>query len=102
MNVTKVDIRHLINKPDLKAIVSIILDNDIVIHDVRIIEAHGRLFLLYPNNHYKERKRGAVYPINREAQQKIETAVINEYQAATLRLVEKRKWFRFSNHCVYI
>lgn len=90
MDVTEVSIKHIFDKPDLKAIVSIILDNDIVIHDVRIIETHGRLFLLYPNNHYKEKKRGAVYPINREAQQKIETAVIDKYQDAMQRISEKR------------
>lgn len=90
MNVTDVVVRQIVDNNGLQAIVSVTLDNEIVIHDVRIMEKENKLYLLYPNSRYKDKKRGLVYPINREARQKIEQAVLEEYNNAMHRLDEKR------------
>jgi stage V sporulation protein G len=74
----------------LKAIVSVTLDNEIVIHDVRIMSRDNTLYLLYPNNRHKDRQRGMVYPITRNAKEKLERAVLTEYTAAIQRLDKKR------------
>lgn len=80
MNITDIKIRRLLNEGRLRAIVSMTLDSEIAIHDIKIIEGQERLFVAMPSR--KEENgtfRDIAHPISLEARAKIETTILNAY-----------------------
>ncbi len=79
MNITDVKIRRLYNEGNLRAKVSITIDNALAVHDIKVLEGE-RLFIAMPS-----RKAGVdtyadiVHPINSEVRKLIETAIIEQY-----------------------
>ena len=49
MQVTDVKIRKITNEGKMKAIVSITLDNEFVVHDIKVIEGENGLFIAMPS-----------------------------------------------------
>ena len=69
----------------MKGLASIILNNQIIVHGLRIMEDETGLFVLYPNNpSYKvEELRSVVCPITPQLREHIENCVLEKYQDAT-------------------
>lgn len=83
MTITDVKIRSLHTKGRMRALVSITIDNELAIHDIKVIESLGRLFIAMPSRKSDdEAYRDIVHPINREAREKVEDAVLAAYQEA--------------------
>ncbi len=64
----------------MRAIVSIILNEQFVVHDIRIIEGNNGLFVAMPskrtpNGEFKD----IAHPINSETRQKIQMAILETY-----------------------
>ena len=81
MEITEIKI-YPINQEQLKAYVTITLDNCFVIRDLKIIQGDRRLFVAMPNK--KDKKgifRDIVHPINADTRNMIEQAVLNRYYA---------------------
>ena len=81
MNITDIRIRHFYADERLKALVSITLDNDFAVHDIKIIQGANRLFVAMPSR--KDDKgnfRDIVHPITAEARQTLESAILNAYK----------------------
>ena len=81
MKITSVNI-HRIDKENnrMKAIVSIVLDDCFVIHDIRIIQGDKNLFVAMPSRktatgEYKD----VAHPINPETRTLFEKTIIDEY-----------------------
>ena len=56
------------------------LDGQLKINGIRIIEGNERIFAAMPNRKVSNEKYiDYVYPINKEIRQKIETAILEEY-----------------------
>ncbi len=56
------------------------LDGELKINGIRIIEGNERMFAAMPNRKVSNEKYiDYVYPINKELRQKIETAILEEY-----------------------
>jgi len=65
----------------MKAIVSITFDDQFVIHDVRVIEGNNGLFVAMPSKKTPSGEfKDIAHPINTEARNYIEEAVIEAYQ----------------------
>ena len=81
MRVTEIKV-HLIDEEKLKAFVTIVIDDSLVIRDVKIIDGVNGLFLAMPS---KKRKNGeykdVVHPVNQETRKRIEMLVFEEYEA---------------------
>ena len=65
MEVTDVRIRKMNNDGKMKAIVSITLENQFVVHDVRVIEGNSGLFVAMPSKRtpdgeFKEDRKSVV------------------------------------------
>ncbi|HOL17191.1 MAG TPA: septation regulator SpoVG [Bacillota bacterium] len=80
MKVTDVRIRRLSQEGKMRAIVSIILNEQFVVHDIRIIEGNNGLFVAMPskrtpNGEFKD----IAHPINSETRQKIQMAILETY-----------------------
>lgn len=82
MQVTDVKIRKITNEGKMKAIVSITLDNEFVVHDIKVIEGENGLFIAMPsrktpNGEFKD----IAHPINAETREKIQKAILEAYEA---------------------
>lgn len=81
MKVTSVNVKKIEKENSkMKGIASILLDDLIVIHDIRIINGENGLFVAMPSRKTATGGyRDVVHPITSEGRQLIETAIIDEY-----------------------
>lgn len=81
INITDVKVIKTEGNFRVKGIASITIDNSFVIHDIKILESQEGLFVSMPsrrtpNGDYKD----IAHPINAEAREIIQNAVLNEYE----------------------
>lgn len=80
MRVTDVRIRKMNNEGKMKAIVSITLENQFVVHDVRIIEGNNGLFVAMPSKRTPDGEfKDIAHPITSETREVIQSAVLVAY-----------------------
>lgn len=83
MLITAIQIRRTENSGKMKGIASINLDNMVVIHDIKVLEADGKAFLAMPS---KQTKVGTfkdmVHPINASVREAFERLIIGGYEKA--------------------
>lgn len=83
MLITAIQIRRTENSGKMKGIASINLDNMVVIHDIKVLEADGKAFLAMPS---KQTKVGTfkdmVHPINASVRGAFERLIIGGYEKA--------------------
>lgn len=82
MNITDIKIRALYPDSTLRGLVSVTLDNQIAIHDIKIIEGPNRLFVAMPSR--KDDKgifRDICHPISADARRELEEAILNEFNS---------------------
>ena len=84
MEITSVKIRKVERENSrMKGIASVVVDNAIAIHDIRIIEGDNGLFIAMPSRQtstggYKD----IAHPINTETRQMFEKAILEAYEKA--------------------
>ncbi len=83
MQITKVSVRQVeMNK--VKAIASITIDDEFVVHDLRVVEGERGLFVAMPSRKLPSGEfRDIAHPINSETRERIQTAVLEEYKRQT-------------------
>jgi stage V sporulation protein G len=83
MNITDIKIRKIFTEGKVKAIVSIIVDGDFAVHDLKVIEGVERLFIAMPNRRSEDgRFQDIVHPISSESRAQIEEAILDKYNEA--------------------
>jgi stage V sporulation protein G len=84
MEITKVNIRPVtMNK--VKAIASITIDDQFVVHDLRVVEGDRGLFVAMPSRKLPSGNfKDIAHPINSETREMIQSAVLAEYQNITV------------------
>ena len=82
MEITSVKIRKTFENEPLKAVMSVTFDECLAVHDVKIINAGGRYFVVMPSpkNSAGEFK-DIVHPINSEFRKKLENELIEFYRS---------------------
>ncbi|MBQ1390773.1 MAG: septation protein SpoVG family protein [Firmicutes bacterium] len=89
MEITNVRIRVVndADKPNLKAIASVIFDDLFVVHEIRILQGSKGLIIAMPN---KRLKNGAFMdianPLKAELRNRIDDAVCESYEKALMEL----------------
>lgn len=81
MNITDIRIRKTYRDTRLRALVSITVDHDLAVHDIKVIEGPERLFVAMPSR--KDDNgifRDIAHPITAEARNTIETNILAAYQ----------------------
>ncbi len=82
MNVTDVKIRRVVAEGRMKALASITLDHEFVVHDLRVIEGNSGLFVAMPSKRTQEGIfRDVAHPINALMRKKVEDSVLEAYAA---------------------
>ena len=80
MQITDVRVRKVFDEGPMKAIVSVTFDNELALHDVKVINARDKYFAVMPSRKNPDGTyRDIVHPINATSRSMLETAVINAY-----------------------
>ncbi len=83
MEITDVKIRKLFDEGPMRAIASVTLDNQLAVHDIKVISAREKLFIVMPSRkNPDETFRDIVHPINAPFRAALENAVLDAYRAA--------------------
>lgn len=81
MNITDVWVRKIEKEGKLKAIVSITLDNEFVVHDIKVIEGDKGLFIAMPSKKTADGEfRDIAHPINSTTREMIQSTILDKYQ----------------------
>ena len=81
MTITDVWVRKIEKEGKLKAIVSITLDHEFVVHDIKVIEGEKGLFIAMPSKKSADGEyRDIAHPINSSAREMIQIAILDKYQ----------------------
>lgn len=85
MNITDVRVRKVTKDGKMKAVVSITLDNEFVVHDIKVIEGEKGLFIAMPSRKATDGEyRDIAHPINSTTREKIQAMILEKYQEALL------------------
>ena len=80
MKITEVRVRKLFNEGPLKAVVSVTFDNCLAVHDIKVVEANSKTFVVMPSVKNSDGTyRDTVHPINSEFRAELTAAVLEEY-----------------------
>ncbi len=81
MEITDVRVRRITREGKMKAIVSITLDNEFVIHDIKVIEGDKGLFIAMPSRKSADGEfRDIAHPINSETRERIQRIILERYE----------------------
>ena len=85
MQITDVRIRKISKEGKMKAIVSITLDGEFVVHDIKVIEGEKGLFIAMPSRRAGDGEyRDIAHPINSDTRNMIQTLILEQYEAMNL------------------
>lgn len=83
MQITDIKVRKLFEEGPMKAIVSVTFDGQLAVHDIKVINARDKFFIVMPSRkNPDESYRDIVHPINAQFRGMLEDAVITAYEAA--------------------
>ena len=81
MQITDVRIRKIAKEGKMKAIVSITLDGEVVVHDIKVIEGEKGLFIAMPSRRAGDGEyRDIAHPINSETREMIQNIILEKYE----------------------
>ena len=80
MQITDIKIRKFFDEGPMKAIVSVTFDDALAVHDIKVIYARDRFFIVMPSRKNPDGSyRDIVHPINASFRAELENAVIDAY-----------------------
>ena len=85
MQITDVRSRKVAKEGKMKAVVSITIDNEFVVHDIKVIEGEKGLFIAMPSRKAADGEyRDIAHPINSDTRNMIQTLILEQYEAMNL------------------
>ncbi len=83
MQITDVRVRKITKEGKMKAIVSITLDDEFVVHDIKVIEGEKGLFIAMPSKKAADGEyRDIAHPINSTTRDTIQRIILEHYEKA--------------------
>lgn len=83
MKITDIKIRKLFEEGPMKAIASVTFDAQLAVHDIKIINARDKFFIVMPSRkNADDTYRDIVHPINAEFRATLEREVLAAYEQA--------------------
>ena len=81
MKITDVRIRKVAREGKIKAVVSITIDEEFVVHDIKVIEGEKGLFIAMPSRKASDGEyRDIAHPINSSTRDCIQSLILEKYQ----------------------
>ena len=85
MRITDVRVRKMTQDSKMKAIVSITIDDEFVVHDIKVIEGEKGLFIAMPSKKATDGEyRDIAHPINTETRDRIQKIILESYEKSLL------------------
>lgn len=89
MQVTDVRVRKIAKEGKMKAVVSITLDEEFVVHDIKVIEGDKGLFIAMPSRRAGDGEyRDIAHPINSGTREKLQGIILERYEEAMAEITE--------------
>ena len=83
MKITDVRVRKMTREGKMRAIVSITIDDEFVIHDIKVIEGDKGLFIARPSKKATDGEyRDIAHPINSSTRERIQSIILERYNQA--------------------
>ncbi len=83
MEITDVRVRKVSKEGKMKAVVSITIDNEFVVHDIKVIEGEKGMFIAMPSRRASDGEfRDIAHPINSDTRDMIQQMILQKYEAA--------------------
>ena len=83
MVITDIKVRKLFEEGPMKAIVSVTFDDQLALHDVKVISVRDKNFIVMPSRkNPDDTYRDIVHPINAQFRSVLESTVIDAYEQA--------------------
>ena len=80
MQITDIKIRKLFDDGPMKAVVSATFDGQLAVHDIKVINARDKFFIVMPSRKNPDSTyRDIVHPINAEFRNTLEEQIIEAY-----------------------
>ena len=80
MNITDVRVRKVAKEGKMKAVVSITIDEEFVVHDIKVIEGEKGLFIAMPSRKATDGEyRDIAHPINSATRDRIQRIILDKY-----------------------
>ena len=90
MQITDVRVRKVAKEGKMKAVVSITLDDEFVVHDIKVIEGEKGLFIAMPSRKASDEEyRDIAHPINSGTRDKIQQMILGKYETALTEVEEE-------------
>ena len=85
MEITDVRVRRVSKEGKMKAVVSITIDNEFVIHDIKVIEGEKGLFIAMPSKKSADGEyRDIAHPINSDMRGVLQKEILEAFDKASL------------------
>ncbi len=83
MNITDVRVRKVAKEGKMKAVVSITIDDEFVVHDIKVIEGEKGLFIAMPSRKATDGEyRDIAHPINSDMRKVLQDTILEAYEKA--------------------
>ena len=80
MQITDVRVRKVTKEGKMRAVVSITIDDEFVVHDIKVIDGEKGLFIAMPSRKASDGEyKDIAHPINSETRDKIQTLILEKY-----------------------
>ena len=81
MNITDVRVRKVSKEGKMKAVVSITINDEFVVHDIKVIEGEKGLFIAMPSRKAADGEyRDIAHPINSDTRSEIQDIILAKYE----------------------
>ncbi len=89
MNITDVRVRRISKEGKMKAVVSITINDEFVVHDIKVIEGEKGLFIAMPSRKASDGEyRDIAHPINSATRSEIQSIILKKYEETALEETE--------------
>lgn len=83
LTITNIKVRKIIPEGRLKGIISVTFDDAFAVHDIKIVQGDGRLFVAMPSRRDDSGAfRDIVHPISAEVRDRMEGEILSAYYNA--------------------
>ena len=81
VQITDIRIRSVEKEGKMKAVVSITIDDEFVVHDIKIIEGEKGMFIAMPSRKAADGEyRDIAHPINTATRERLQNMILSKYQ----------------------
>lgn len=81
MQITDIRVRSVEKEGKMKAVVSITIDDEFVVHDIKVIQGDKGMFIAMPSRKAADGEyRDIAHPINTATRERLQQMILEKYQ----------------------